>query len=36
MSTEVKVFAGVYGVYDVAEMWSKYNMRRARSENNIE
>lgn len=24
-STEVKVFAGVYGVYDVAEMWNKYN-----------
>jgi acetyl esterase/lipase len=24
-STEVKVFAGVYGVYDVAQMWQKYN-----------
>lgn len=24
-STEVKVFAGVYGVYDLAEMWNKYN-----------
>ena len=24
-STEVKVFAGTYGVYDVAQMWQKYN-----------
>jgi acetyl esterase/lipase len=24
-STDVKVFAGVYGVYDVAQMWQKYN-----------
>ena len=24
-STEVKVFAGVYGVYDLAAMWQTYN-----------
>ena len=24
-STDVKVFCGVYGVYDLAEMWQKYN-----------
>ncbi len=24
-STEVKVFCGVYGVYDLVEMWQKYN-----------
>jgi acetyl esterase/lipase len=34
-STEVKVFAGVYGVYDLAEMWQKYNLQSPR-ENNIE
>ena len=34
-STEVKVFAGVYGVYDVAEMWQKYNAQSPR-QNNIE
>jgi acetyl esterase/lipase len=34
-STEVKVFAGVYGVYDVAEMWQKYNLQSP-GNNNIE
>jgi len=34
-STEVKVFAGVYGVYDVAEMWLKYNIQSPK-QNNIE
>jgi acetyl esterase/lipase len=34
-STEVKVFAGVYGVYDVAEMWHKYNSQSPGA-NNIE
>jgi acetyl esterase/lipase len=34
-TTEVKVFAGVYGVYDVAEMWQKYNLQSPK-ENNIE
>jgi acetyl esterase/lipase len=34
-STEVKVFAGVYGVYDVAEMWGKYGAQSPR-QNNIE
>jgi acetyl esterase/lipase len=34
-STEVKVFAGVYGVYDLAEMWQKYNLQSPGS-NNIE
>jgi hypothetical protein len=31
----VKVFAGVYGVYDVAEMWQKYNLQSPK-QNNIE
>jgi len=31
----VKVFAGVYGVYDVAEMWGKYNIQSPK-QNNIE
>ena len=35
VSTDVKVFAGVYGVYDVAEMWGKYNVQRPK-QNNIE
>lgn len=34
-STEVKVFAGVYGVYDLAEMWLKYNLQSPK-QNNIE
>ena len=34
-STEVKVFAGVYGVYDLAEMWQKYNLQSPGA-NNIE
>jgi acetyl esterase/lipase len=34
-STEVKVFAGVYGVYDMAEMWLKYN-NQSPKQNNIE
>jgi acetyl esterase/lipase len=34
-STDVKVFAGVYGVYDVVEMWQKYNLQSPK-ENNIE
>ena len=34
-STEVKVFAGVYGVYDVAEMWGKYGVQSPK-QNNIE
>ena len=34
-STEVKAFAGVYGVYDVAEMWQKYNLQSPK-QNNIE
>ena len=34
-STEVKVFAGVYGVYDLAEMWQKYNLQSP-GNNNIE
>ncbi|MBX9828895.1 MAG: alpha/beta hydrolase [Xanthobacteraceae bacterium] len=34
-STDVKVFAGVYGVYDVAEMWQTYN-RQSPKQNNIE
>lgn len=34
-STDVKVFAGVYGVYDLAEMWLKYNMQSPK-QNNIE
>jgi len=35
VSTDVKVFAGVYGVYDVAEMWGKYNVQSPK-QNNIE
>ena len=35
VSTDVKVFAGVYGVYDVAEMWLKYNVQSPK-QNNIE
>lgn len=34
-STEVKVFAGVYGVYDLAAMWQAYNLQSP-SANNIE
>jgi acetyl esterase/lipase len=34
-STEVKVFAGVYGVYDLAEMWNKYNAQSPK-QNNME
>ncbi len=34
-STAVKVFCGVYGVYDVAEMWGKYNIQSPK-QNNIE
>jgi acetyl esterase/lipase len=33
-STEVKVFCGVYGVYDLAEMWHKYNAQSP-MQNNI-
>ena len=35
VGTEVKVFAGVYGVYDVAEMWGRYNIQSPK-QNNIE
>lgn len=35
VGTEVKVFAGVYGVYDVLEMWQTYNLQSPR-QNNIE
>jgi acetyl esterase/lipase len=35
VDTEVKVFAGVYGVYDLLEMWQKYNLQTPK-ENNIE
>ena len=35
VNTEVKLFAGIYGVYDLMEMWQKYNLRTPR-ENNIE
>ena len=35
VATDVKVFAGVYGVYDVAEMWGKYNIQSPK-QNNIE
>ena len=35
VGTDVKVFAGVYGVYDVAEMWGKYNIQSPK-QNNIE
>ena len=34
-STEVKLFAGIYGCYDVLNMWNMYNMRHP-GENNIE
>jgi acetyl esterase/lipase len=34
-STEVKVFAGVYGVYDVAQMWGTYGAQSPK-QNNIE
>ncbi len=33
--TDVKVFCGVYGVYDIAEMWQKYNLQSPK-QNNIE
>jgi acetyl esterase/lipase len=35
VSTDVKVFAGVYGVYDLAEMWLKYNVQSPAA-NNVE
>ena len=35
VATDVKAFAGVYGVYDIAEMWSKYNIQSPK-QNNIE
>ena len=35
VSTEVKLFAGIYGVYDLMEMWQKYNLRHP-GQNNIE
>jgi acetyl esterase/lipase len=35
VGTEVKVFAGIYGVYDLAEMWGKYNIQSPK-QNNIE
>jgi acetyl esterase/lipase len=35
VGTDVKVFAGVYGVYDLAEMWGKYNIQSPK-QNNIE
>ena len=35
LSTKVKVLVGVYGIYDVLEMWQKYNVQNPR-ENNIE
>lgn len=35
LSTKVKVLVGVYGIYDVLEMWQKYNLQNPR-ENNIE
>jgi len=35
VSTEVKLFAGIYGVYDVLEMWQKYHLRHP-GQNNIE
>jgi acetyl esterase/lipase len=34
-STDVKVFAGVYGVYNLAEMWQTYNLQSPK-QNNIE
>jgi acetyl esterase/lipase len=35
LSTKVKVLVGVYGVYDVLEMWQRYQMQNPR-DNNIE
>jgi acetyl esterase/lipase len=35
LGTKVKVLVGVYGIYDVLEMWQKYNLQNPR-ENNIE
>jgi acetyl esterase/lipase len=35
VSTKVKAFVGVYGVYDVIEMWQRYQQQSPR-ENNIE
>jgi acetyl esterase/lipase len=35
VSAKVKAFVGVYGVYDVAEMWQRYQLQSPR-ENNIE
>lgn len=35
VGTQVKVFAGVYGVYDLAEMWGKYAIQSPK-QNNIE
>jgi acetyl esterase/lipase len=35
VSTKVKALVGVYGVYDVAEMWQRYQVQSPR-ENNIE
>jgi acetyl esterase/lipase len=35
VSTKVKAFVGVYGVYDVIEMWQRYQLQSPR-ENNIE
>ena len=34
-STKVKAFVGVYGVYDLVEMWQRYQLQSPR-ENNIE
>ena len=35
VSTKVKVLVGVYGIYDVLEMWQKYNLQNP-LDNNIE
>jgi acetyl esterase/lipase len=35
VSTEVKLFAGVYGVYDLAHMWQTYNVQSPH-QNNVE
>ena len=35
VSTKVKVLVGVYGVYDLAQMWQRYQLQSPR-ENNIE
>jgi acetyl esterase/lipase len=35
VSSKVKAFIGVYGVYDLVEMWQRYQLQSAR-ENNIE